>query len=127
LVFAPLEEALQTVANFNVTEVRCSASQARVLLETQAKYGYPLRIEQFSTGGGQLTVEAADEIARTFTSNVINTYSSTEMVHMGLAAGAVLQMRRSKGNCFVPCAEIEIVSEAKPDRSRRSLDCYRPR
>jgi acyl-coenzyme A synthetase/AMP-(fatty) acid ligase len=77
----------------------------------QSEQRHPLRIEQFSTGGGQLTVEMADEIVRVFKSNVINTYSSTETVHMGLAAGAVLEMRRSKGNCFVPCAEIEIVSD----------------
>jgi acyl-coenzyme A synthetase/AMP-(fatty) acid ligase len=46
-----------------------------------------------------------------FKSNVLNTYSSTETAHMGLAAGEVLEMRRTRGNCFQPCAEVQIVSE----------------
>jgi acyl-coenzyme A synthetase/AMP-(fatty) acid ligase len=112
IVFSPLKQALQTIALFDITEVHCSANQARSLLNMQAAHRYPIRIEQFSTGGGQLTVEAADEIGQVFKSNIINTYASTEACLTGLAAGEILRLRRSKGNCFVPFANIEIVSDA---------------
>ena len=111
LIFSPLENCLQTISLFQVGEMRCSSSQARSLLEMQAIEQHSIRIEKFSVGG-QLTVEAADEIASVFKSDVTNTYASTEAGLTGFAAGEILRLRRTKGNCFMPVAEIEIVSDA---------------
>lgn len=109
VVFAPAEEALSMISTYCVDEVRGSASQVRALLERQREARMGLRVKLISTGGGPLSPALAERIALSFKSDVINTYSASECPQMGLAAGDVLNLRRERGNCFLPTALIEIV------------------
>jgi acyl-coenzyme A synthetase/AMP-(fatty) acid ligase len=112
IVFAPLHDTLKTISDFAVTEIRSSVAQIRTLLELDQRLRYSISIPQVCPGGGQLTVEMTDEIERRFRSRIINTYISTESGHLGLASDEVLRLRRAKGNCFVPLADIEIVDDS---------------
>jgi len=110
-VFCPLEHALATIAHLRVDEVRGSAAQARALLEQQRASGVPVRLKLLSTGGGPLSPALARALATTFKADIINTYSSTECPQMGLAAGEMLELRESLGNCFAPTAQVEIIDD----------------
>ncbi|MFN3892478.1 MAG: AMP-binding protein [Beijerinckiaceae bacterium] len=112
IILAPADKALHTAMTYGATAIRASASQARGLLELQAQRKVPLRLAQFTTGGGPMSVELCDEIQRVFGAEVINTYNSTEGGFMGLAAGELLKRRREKGNCFIPLVRVEIVDDA---------------
>lgn len=108
---APISETLKMVSDYAVNELRASTSQVRHLMEQAATERYCVRIPLVTPAGAQNPPDFIDRIRQTFGSRVIDTYTATESGHMALAADEVLNLRRARGNCFVPVAEIEIVDD----------------
>lgn len=111
VIFSKIEDALDMALTYCADEMRCSAIQAKAIIDFQEDLRYPIHLKTFSTGGGQLSVETAANLRHWFTCEIINTYVSTECGLAGLARGKILKDREQKGNCFFPLANIEIVNK----------------
>jgi len=95
----------------NVDELRGSVGQVRSIMQEHDAMSRPLRLKSVRASGAFLPPDLMDDIRSSFGCDVVTPYSSNEAGVIGYATGALLDMRRNRGNCYIAMCDIEIVSE----------------
>jgi len=128
--FAPPADIVRIMSYSDVDELRGSVGQIRAIQIEHDALGRPLRLEAVHAGGAYLPSDLLDAVRASFSCEMITPYGSVEAGAIGFAEGALLDLRRERGNCYNIVCELQIVSDADevlPDGAEGLIRVRSPR